>query len=174
MLTRTNIATVAMLILAMSPALMAQGTIRVGTFDSRAVAIAYGQSAAFGTEMKQLMADFQKAKEEKNEKLVAELESKGQTQQKLLHLQGFSIGSVSEILAKYDDALKAVAKEVNVAAVVSQYELLYQGSGVVTVDLTEALVKKINDSPRVIGMLGEIKKNKPLPMIEVLGMKDEH
>jgi Skp family chaperone for outer membrane proteins len=174
MLTRTNIATVAILILAMSPALMAQGTVRIGTFDSRAVAIAYGQSAAFGTEMKQLMADFQKAKQEKNEKLIAELESKGQTQQKLLHLQGFSIGSVSEILANYKDAVAAVAKEANVSAVVSQYELLYQGSGIETVDVTEALARKINGEPRIVEMLGEIKKVKPLPMIEVLGLKDEH
>lgn len=174
MITRTNMLSIVILMVAVTSALRAQESPRVGIFDSRAVAIAYGQSPAFGQEMNQLRADFQKAKAEKDEKRVAELEGKGVTQQKLLHLQGFSIGSVSEILANYKADVEAVAKEAKVDMIVSQYELTYQGPHVQTVDVTELLVKRINSSPKLIDMLGELKKNKALPMIEVLGMKDEH
>ena len=163
------IAVVALLAVIASPA-AAQPTVRVGVFASRAIAIAYAQSPAFGPELQQLRAQFDQAKADKNDKLVAELEAKGQTQQTLLHLQGFSIGSVTEILAKFKDAVATVAREAKVSAVVSQYELVYQGPGIETVDVTEALVRKINDSPRVLSMLGELKKNKPLSMIEALGM----
>ncbi|MCX6542785.1 MAG: hypothetical protein NTV05_00015 [Acidobacteria bacterium] len=166
------IAVFTLLAVVAAPAL-AQTALRVGVFDSRAIAIAYGQSPAFGQEMQQLRAQFQQAKTDKNDTLAAELEAKGQTQQTLLHLQGFSTGSVSEILAMFKDAVTAVAKEAKVSAVVSQYELAYQGPNIETVDVTEALVKRINDSPRVVALLGELKKNKPLPMLEALGLRDK-
>ena len=152
----------------------AQTTVRLGVFDSRAVAIAYAQSPAFGPELQRLRTQLEQAKAAKNDKLAAELETKGQTQQALLHLQGFSIGSVSEILAKYKDAVAAVAKEAKVSVVVSQYELIYQGPGIETVDVTEALVKKINDSPKVLAGLADLKKNKPLSMLEALGHRDKN
>jgi hypothetical protein len=171
---RTVIGSVASLLLVVSSSLLAQATVRVGTFDSRAIAIAYGRSQAFAADLTQLRTDHQKAKEEKNEKLVSELALKGQMQQKLMHLQGFSIGSVAEILAKYPDLVAATAKEANVVMVVSIFELAYQGPGVEIVDVTEALATRINSDPRITAMLGEIKKVKPLPMLDVLLLKDEH
>jgi len=162
----------ALLCVSVAPAL-AQPPFRVGVFDSRAVAVAYAQSPAFSPEVAQLQAQYQKAKADKNDALAAELETKGQTQQALLHLQGFSIGSVSEILARFKDAVEAVAREARVSVVVSQYELAYQGPNIETVDVTEALVKRINGSPKVMAMLGELKRNKPLPMLDALSMRDK-
>jgi hypothetical protein len=65
-----------------------------------------------------------------------------------------------------------VAKQANVSAIVSQFELAYQDPSVETVDVTEALVKKINDSPNMPAMLASLKTNKPLSMLEALGIKD--
>lgn len=154
--------------------LRSQGDVRVGTFDSRAIAIAYGRSAEFAKELQQLRTDHQKAKEEKNDRLTAELENRGQMQQKLMHLQAFSHGSVSEILAKHSDLLAAVAKEQNVALIVPQSEIAFQGRAVQIVDVTEALATRLNSEPRIAQMLKEIKNVKPLPMLDVLLMKDEH
>jgi Skp family chaperone for outer membrane proteins len=168
----SRIAVFILLVCVATPAL-AQTAVRVGIFDSRGIAIAHAQSPAFGQEIQQLRAQFQQAKTDKNETLAAALETKGQTLQALLHLQGFSIGSVSEILAKFTDAVAAVAKEAKVSAIVSQYELVYQGPDIETVDVTEALVKKINDSPKVVANLGELKNHKPLPMLDALSLRDK-
>lgn len=143
---------------------------KVGTFDSRAVAIAYAQSPAFGEQMKQTRADFEKARSEKNESLSKQLAERGMTQQRLLHLQGFSTCSVSEILALFPDAVAAVAKERGVDLIVSQYEVQFKAGTVETVDITETLVTKINNSQRVLGMLSEMKKQKPLGLMEALAL----
>jgi hypothetical protein len=154
--------------------LRSQSVLRVGTFDSRAIAIAHARSAAFAKDLQQLHAEHKKAKEEKNDKLTAELEKKGQMQQKLMHLQAFSLGSVSEILARYPDLLPAVAKEQDVVLIVPQTEMAFRGAAVQVVDVTEALATKLNSDPRIAQMLKEIKDVKPLPMLDILLMKEEH
>lgn len=170
---RCMIAAFALFLASTDPS-MSQAPVRVGVFDSRAIAIAYAQSPAFGQEIQLLKTQFQQAKAAKNDSLAAQLETKGQTRQKLLSLQGFSIGSVSEILAQYKDAVAGVAKDANVSTVVSQYELLYQSPEIETVDITEPLVKRINDSPRISAMLDGLKNNKPLPLLDAIGMKSDH
>ena len=163
---------VIVLLLTINTPTLTQTKVRVGVFDSRGIAIAYAQSAAFRQQMQEFRAQGEKAKASNDAKLLSELEAKAQTQQALLHLQGFSIGSVSEILANYQADVAAVAKQANVSAIVSQFELAYQDPSVETVDVTEALVKKINDSPKMPAMLASLKTNKPLSMLEALGIKD--
>ena len=163
---------VVVLLFAVSTPALVQPRVRVGVFDSRGIAIAYAQSAAFREQVQQFRAQFEKAKTANDAKLLAELEAKAQTQQMLLHLQGFSIGSVSEILANFKDEVAAVAKQANVSAVVSQFELAYQDPNVETVDITEAPAKKLNDSPNIPAMIAELKKEKPLSMLEALRIKD--
>jgi len=163
---------VVVLLFAVATPARVQPRVRIGVFDSRGIVIAYGHSAAFRAQMQQFRAQFEKAKAANDAKLLAELEAKAQTQQMLLHLQGFSIGSVSEILANFKDEVAAVAKQANVSAVVSQFELAYQDPNVETVDITEALAEKINDSPNIPAMIAELKKNKPLSMRDALGIKE--
>lgn len=163
---------VLVLLLIVNTPTLTQTKVRVGVFDSRGIAIAYAQSAAFQQQMQELRAQAEKAKASNDAKLLAEFEAKGQTQQVLLHLQGFSIGSVSEYLVNYKDAVAAVAREANVSVIVSQFELAYQDPSVETVDVTAALVKRINPSPRVTAMLADLKTNKPLSMLEALRIKD--
>ena len=55
----------------------AEETLRVGTFDSRAIALAYGRSEPFNQYVGSLKEKRNKAKEEGNEKLVKELEALG-------------------------------------------------------------------------------------------------
>jgi hypothetical protein len=163
---------VVLLLLTVNTPTLSQTKVRVGVFDSRGIAIAYAQSAAFQKQMQEFRAQGEKAKASNDAKLLAELESRAQTQQVLLHLQAFSIGSVSEILANYQADVAAVAKQANVSTIVSQFELAYQDPSVETVDVTEALVKRINASPGMTAMLASLKTNKPLSMLEALGIKD--
>lgn len=50
------------------------GKLRIGTFDSRCVAVAYGRSADYMKEIDDLRNDVTKAKESGNEELAKELE----------------------------------------------------------------------------------------------------
>src|SRR5689334_13319647 len=79
--------------------------VRIGVYDSRAVAIAYANSTEGRESMKTAQADYQKAKAEKNEKKMKQIESGMKLQQRRLHEQGFSTGSVVGTMAKVKDVL---------------------------------------------------------------------
>jgi len=54
-----------------------------------------------------------KAKEEGNQELIKELEQLGPTKQVLMHQQGFSTGSIINILEKIKEKFPVIAKENN-------------------------------------------------------------
>ena len=61
--------------------------VRVGTFDSRVIALAYARSAMFAADRAPVMKDledrYEKAKAEKNEEVIKELEAWPPTHHKL-------------------------------------------------------------------------------------------
>ena len=94
--------------------------LRVGTFDSRAIAIAYGRSEICGQYIDSLKEKYKKAKEEGDEKLAEELETLGLSTQQVLHQQGFSIASVADILEKVKAELPKIAEDAGVDIIVSK------------------------------------------------------
>lgn len=89
-------------------AALAQGTkqpVRIGVFDSRCVAIAYGRSSVFAETLKGMRADLAKAKQDGNADRVKELETLGPVLQVIMHQQGFSTGSVRNIMTTVADRL---------------------------------------------------------------------
>ena len=74
--------------------------LRIGTFDSRCIAVAYGRSDEFRKEMDSIKTKLFKAKEEGNDELIKKMEQVGPRRQVLLHQQGFSNGSIINILTK--------------------------------------------------------------------------
>lgn len=114
---------------------------RVGTFDSRAIAIAYANSDLNAQYLTSLRAKYEKAKAEKNEKVIKECEAEGKAQQQVLHQQGFSIASVTSVLEKVKGELSKAAKEAGVDMIMSEWEVAYKNSEIETVDVTRALVK---------------------------------
>lgn len=66
------------------------GKVRVGTYDSRSVAIAFAGSEAFNIWMGALKAEHDKAKAAGDYSRVAQLEAEGVARQTLMHRQGFS------------------------------------------------------------------------------------
>src|SRR5271157_1333122 len=77
--------------------------LRIGVYDSRAVAVAYANSTEFRESMKSVQADYQKAQAAKDEKQMKEIGGQMKLQQRRLHEQGFSTGSVAGIMAKIKD-----------------------------------------------------------------------
>ena len=83
-----------------------ENTLRIGVYDSRAVAVAYGNSAEFRKSLDAVTADHKKAKDAKDDKRVKEIETQMKAKQRRAHEQGFSTGSVADIMAKIKDSLQ--------------------------------------------------------------------
>jgi hypothetical protein len=137
--------------------------VRVGIFDSRAVALAYGRSEEFERSIKAMRDDFEKAKAVKDEKRVKELENEGGWSQVRLHQQAFSTATVSSILAKVKDKLPAIAHDARVVMIVSKWEVQFKDPAIETVDLTLPMVKLFHPSEQVLKWIEQMKDQEPVP-----------
>ena len=141
--------------------------LQVGVYDSRAVAVAWCNSAEFRKSLDAVTADYKKAKEAKDDKRVKEIEAKMKLQQRRHHEQGFSTGSVASIMAKIKDSLPAVAKKAGVDLIVSKWELNYQSPEVKVVDVTDDLVALFQVSAKGLEWTKGIKSHPPLPIEQI-------
>ena len=140
---------------------------RIGVYDSRAVAVAWGNSSEFQKSLEAVTADYKKAKAAKDDKRVKEIEARMKAQQRRAHEQGFSTGSVANIMAKVKDSLPAVAKKAGVDLIVSKWEVNYQAPGVKTVDVTDDLVALFHVREKGLTWAKDIQKQAPLPMEQI-------
>ncbi len=147
--------------------------VRVGTFDSRAIAVAYARSALFDTVLRDFKDKYEKAKAEKNEAVTKQMEAEVIARQQLLHLQGFSIASVAEILEKIKDELPKAAQEVGVDIIVSKWEVAYKNPSIEIVDVTSHLVKFFNPDGRTLKTIEGLSASPPISLLEALQIKEE-
>ncbi len=131
----------------------AQAPYRIGVFDSRAVAIAWARSEDGAAQLRQLRADYNQAKQAKDEKRIKELDQQAQWTQMRLHQMGFSTGPVGDILAKVKDKLPGIARQERVLAIVSKWECPYNDPSVELVDVTLPLVKLFDPSDEVLRLM---------------------
>jgi NAD(P)H-dependent flavin oxidoreductase YrpB (nitropropane dioxygenase family) len=152
-----------------APALAQSQTnkLRIGVYDSRAIAIAYGNSAEFQQSLKSIHAEYNKAKEEKNDKRMKEIEAQMKLGQRRLHEQGFSTGSVAGFMVKIKDSLPVVAKKAGVQIIVSKWELNHRSPDVEVVEVTDELVALFHPSEKVLGWVKDLKSHPPLPIEEI-------
>jgi Skp family chaperone for outer membrane proteins len=146
--------------------------LRVGTFDSRAIAIAYVDTDDFKQALTKMKEEHKKAKAEGDEKKAKELEAKGEAQQQLLHTQGFSTASVGEYLEHVKDKIPAVAKQVGVDVIVSKWDMVYQSPDAEFVDVTDQLVKLFNPNEKMLKIGEELRKHPPISLEEARNIKD--
>ena len=126
--------------------------LRVGTFDSRAIVIAYAHSTEFTQSIKKLKEEHDKAKAAGDEKKAKELEEKGKAGQQMFHMQGFSTASVNDILEHIKDKVPAIAKEAGVDVIVSKWDMVYQSPDAEFVDITDLMVKPFNPDEKTLEM----------------------
>jgi hypothetical protein len=136
--------------------------VRIGVFDSRAVAVAYAPSKIHSDYMRGLKARYEKAKESGDEQQIKQIESEAEGQQALLHRQGFSTGSVGNILKHVKDRMPAVAHERNVDLIVSKWEVVHAGESVELVDVTPQIVELFDPSERTLKIVAQLKHHEPL------------
>ena len=142
----------------------AASPVRIGTFDSRLVAIAYVRSDDFENHLRPLQPKLKKAKADGNEKLVKELGDQGKAMQDLIHKQGFSTWPIDDILKTMEDEIPGIAKKAKVDLIVSKWDIVYERKGIEYVDVTDRMVKRFDPSEETKKVLEEIKKKKPVPL----------
>lgn len=134
-------------------------TVRIGTYDSRAIAMAYAASDL--NPVKEKMAEMAAAKEAGDDAKIQELEHWGQTHQRLLHFQGFGHYPVDDHLALVAERIPEVAAAHDLDAIV--WLVHESGQNVVVVDVTEDLARLFSPPERVWKSIEQMKGHKPVP-----------
>jgi hypothetical protein len=141
--------------------------VRVGTFDSRAVAIAYYRSMEFQKVLGEKRARQSKAKQASDAAAVQLLEAEGRQLQGLINRQGFGNAPIGEVIKRIEDELPKVAKRVGVDVIVSQWDVVFQKSDTSFVDVTDQLVQLFKADKKTLEVIAAIRKTRPVPVSEL-------
>ena len=144
--------------------------LRVGVYDSRAIAIAYGNSEF--NEVVKVRKEYDKAKAAGDKKRIEELEEWGPRHQRQLHRQGFGRVPVTDLLEHVRDRLPEVAQKTGVDVIA--FECNYLGPGVEEVDITLELAMLFNPSKKALGWIEDMKDVEPLDLDEIEKHQDDH
>lgn len=139
----------------------------VGTFDSRALCVAYVQSEAFdgylGAQMADVSRAIERAKAEGDRALAADLEALGPAMQKRLHERGFGSAPVDDLLAKLAHRLPEIAEEAGVELIVSEWQIAWRAEGAELVDVTDLLVAEFDPSDATLESVRQLRQHDPVP-----------
>ena len=147
--------------------------LRVGVFDSRAVAIAWLRSETYEASLREKSAEFEKAKEAGDETRVKEIEAGMRAIQDEIHKQGFGIWPIRDILAHIKDDLKKIATETEVDVIVCKWDLAYRRPEAEFIDVTSLMVKPFEPDEETMKIVKEIQTQEPIPLEELKGHSDD-
>jgi hypothetical protein len=150
----------------------APAAVRIGTFDSRAVALAYYRSPSVMKELAAMRAELDKAKAAGDQKKVDYLQLRGPAMQMLMHQQVFSNGSIGHITASVTSRLSDIAVAANVVAVVSCWEVPHATANVELVDVTPQVVALFAPDAQTAKIIESMKGQKPIALLDALMIKD--
>lgn len=134
--------------------------IRVGTYDNRAVTIAW-----FHSEFQNLGELHERAKAAEDagdQALIDELSQLGGARQRKLHFQGFGRAPVTDLLEPVKDRLGEVAAAAGVHVIV--FECNFTAEGVEVVDVTDELIKLYDPTDEALAVIADLRKQDPVPL----------
>jgi hypothetical protein len=151
--------------------------LRVGTFDSRMVALAYYRkflsSPEFVADMKKLKDEHDKAEAAGDHEKAKKLEAEGRAGQESIHSQFFGSAPIDEILAKIKDQMPEIAKQAGVDLIVSKWNVTYRSPGAEFVDVSEPMAKLFQPDEATWKMLRDVPNHEPLSAEELREHKDD-
>jgi hypothetical protein len=147
------------------------GKTRLGVFNTRVVALAYGRSEEHNAEVKAKMAEHRRAKEAGDKERMAELERRGRESQERMHRQVFGDAPIPDILEKMADKLPEVARSAGVDAIVTGVH--HAGPGVRVVDVTEQMAAVWNPDEKTRELMRELPKHPPVSAEQLHGGCDK-
>lgn len=136
--------------------------VRLGAFDSRAVATAYYRSETFAELLADLHAKRDKAKAAGKTELAEKLEARGRTWQDLAHKQGFAARPIGRILNEIRGELPKIAQTAEVDIIVSKWDLTYQRPGTKLVDVTDHMVRLFDPDEETLKVIQDLRKKEPV------------
>jgi len=150
-----------------APAAPAATKVRLGTYDSRSVALVWGRQPGFRAGMRELLEEYKAADAAGDTSRMRRLDQEGLWRQVRLHQRVFSTAGAADLLAPVRDKLPAIAQEAGVVAIVSKWELPYSDPAVELVDVTAKVVALF--APGVMGakMAEDIMNEPPKPLDEI-------
>ncbi len=137
---------------------------RIGTYDSRAIGLAYIRSDAFDEKLEQMNAELEKAKAAGDKKRVQELEAWFPTQQAVAHKQTFGTAPVDDILEPIKHQIPGITKQANVDLIISKWDTGSQWPDAEFVDVTLLMIQPFNPDESTLKMITEqLPKLDPIP-----------
>jgi len=133
----------------------------LGTFDSRAVALAYYRSDLHKAHLAKMKKQMGYAQETNNKKRIARIEEEMRRSQELAHRQTFGTASVSGLIAELGGAA-GIADMRGVDCIVSKWDLVHCADEAKLVDVTDAFVELIGADASTRGLIEDIRGREPL------------
>jgi hypothetical protein len=137
--------------------------VRIGVYDSRAIAVAYAPSRF--NPVREKMAEHQAAKTAGDQQKVKELEAWGEEHQQMLHFQGFCRVPVSDLLQPVKARLDQIAADEHLAAIVMSFDVT--SVDVEIVDVTDRIVELYEPNERTREMILKVRKSEPIPLTSI-------
>jgi hypothetical protein len=141
--------------------------VRIGTFDSRAVAYAWFWSARHQKQINELMQSARAAKTAGDTNRFTELAGSLSRQQDEIHREVFSTAPPVQALAELKTRLPEIQKTAGVSVIISKWDVaaLQKYSDAEQVDVTDKLVREfIAPTPQQQKVISIMMAAKPLPL----------
>ena len=150
-------------VVAQEPAPSAPTKVLIGTYDSRAIAVAWAASKfnPVGEKKK----EYEAAKLAGDKSKIAELEQWGPRQQRLLHFQGFGRVPVSDLLKPVQVELESLMSQKKLVAITMQCEAI--SDQVQVVDVTMDLVQLFQPTQKTIDTVKQLVTKAPISLLEL-------
>ena len=150
-----------------------EGKLRVGTYDSRVIAMAYYLSEAYnaaeGRTTEECNKEMEKARASGDQRQVAAVEAKYKhliETQIRRHKQVFSTAPIDDLLLLIKDHLPEIAKAAGVGPIVSQWDksALQQYKGAELADVTVPMAKALHPTDHQLNAALDLQKQNPMPL----------
>ncbi|MAG93680.1 MAG: hypothetical protein CMJ48_08020 [Planctomycetaceae bacterium] len=141
-----------------------KATLRVGTFDSRAVLFAYVDSEFFKNRLKSATEEHKKAKEAGDDAKAKRIAAGMKAGQERVHRASFSTGRVDEILVHIKDKLPGIAKKAGVDVIVSKWSISYSAADAEFVDVTGLMIEPFGPNEKKRATILEQIRQPPIPL----------
>jgi hypothetical protein len=140
--------------------------VRIGTYDNRAIAVAYAASTF--NPVAEKVKEHAAAKQAGHAAKVAELEAWGPSHQRMLHFQGFGRVPVTDLLEHVKDGVAKVAADRGVSVITMSCD--YAAADVEVVDVTDDLVELYHPTDKTREMVRKIRDVEPVSLLELADM----
>ena len=147
--------------------------VRVGIYDSRAVAMAHFGKFIKDGGLEKLYDDHDKAKAAGDTKKAEELAAKGQALQKQLHMRMFGTAPIDDILEEIKKDIPKVAQAAGVDIIVGKWDIVYQRPSAKVVDITKQLVEIFEPDEETLEKIKALLEHPPVPTEDLENMKCE-